>query len=156
MGGSIKTRFTYIKLLLFLIILIDKIVEIGNIIEQLNSYFGQYILVGTIFHISRNDNSHHLTGFPRSHHICFKTILLNPKHAYNRYFLKRLALLKLVVNCTLSLNNATKNNDAFTTLNVFWPSSVWQHLLYSLNHCGLTPFMMHFEPLWPNTICDTI
>jgi len=77
MGRSIKTRFTYIKLLFFLIILKDKIVEIGNIIEQLKSYFEQYIHVGTIFHISRNDNSHHPTGFPRSHHIyssgcCFR------------------------------------------------------------------------------------
>ena len=51
MGGSIKTRFTYINLLLFLIIVIDTIVEIGNIIEQLKTYFGQNIHVGTIFHI---------------------------------------------------------------------------------------------------------
>ena len=51
MGSSIKTRFTYINLLLFLIIVIDTIVEIGNIIEQLKTYFGQNIHVGTIFHI---------------------------------------------------------------------------------------------------------
>ena len=51
MGGSIKIRFTYINMLLFLIIVKYTIVEIGNIIEQLKTNFGQNIHVGTIFHI---------------------------------------------------------------------------------------------------------
>ena len=53
-----------------------KITEIGNMIAQLKSYVGQNIHVGTIFHISRNDNSHHQTGFPRPHHILITVLLI--------------------------------------------------------------------------------